>query len=305
MGTLRPGRSTCSARNSRRRARHVPLIFTRSPSSGPVARHELQDPLGQLERVHRLDEPCVGARPSREPRVLPALQQDHDHAGVRLGVLAERPCEREGARAGRDLVRHDHSGRSRSAAVVPSSPLRGRPEPQLLPEPPLDAADRKRHQLARTRVGRDQQDVHAGDATRVTRGAWPRAVVWATLGRRAGGPPTRGWRDGAAPSEEEDVVENTGKAAVAEFVATFALIFIGRGRGDRRRGRAAGPGRGGARPRARARDHGLGHRPHLRRAGQPRRHDRAVGDREARRRAQRGVLHRARSCSARSPARSC
>ena len=56
------------------------------------------------------------------------------------------------------------SGRSRNAALAPSSPSSGA-EAQLLPDPAFDAAHDQRHLLARIRVLRDQQHVHRRDAT--------------------------------------------------------------------------------------------------------------------------------------------
>ncbi len=183
------------------------------------------------------------------------------------------------------------SGRSRRAARMPSSPLAAARNLSSVPRRALDAAHRERHQLARGGVGRDQQDVHGRDATRSRAPlARPRTVaraVFAWLGgtrsarrrRRARSARTR---DGGLGTQERGgTVESTGKAAVAEFVATFALIFIGAGAVILHSERTARPDGRRARARAGARDHGVGDGAHLRRARESGRGHRAVGDGQA------------------------
>ena len=70
-------------------------------------------------------------------------------------------------------------------------------------------------------------------------------------------------------------MDNVGKAAVAEFVGTFALIFFGAGAIVMTGG--GGSRRDRARARAGDRHHGLGHGPDLRRGVQPGDPGRAVG----------------------------
>ena len=102
-------------------------------------------------------------------------------------------------------------------------------------------------------------------------------------------------------------MESLGKAAVAEFVATFALVFVGAGAVILASGRFPRPPRGRARARPGPRDHGLGGRTRLGRPREPRRHDRPVdrgeGHHPARRRHHRRPARRCRPRGAPAPLR--
>src|SRR5687768_2664053 len=134
------------------------------------------------------------------------------------------------------------SGRSRRAAQVPSSPLRAARKRIASPS---------RRSMLLTASAISSRERTSGDTSRTS----TRAMLLAStrppgrIARSLNGPPRRArlGRRGAAtylptrsrPSSgagatvgattKEDVMESLGKAAVAEFVATFALIFVGAG----------------------------------------------------------------------------
>ena len=157
-----------------------------------------------------------------------AFQQDHDDAGERMRVVAKRLRQRERTRSARDLVGHDDLRAGRGAPHGCRARRSSRPGTATATRRAVRCSERRAPSARGTR-------------DRVRRAGRPRrASYYAPLPRlgetRCGGLPSGGpaprlgrARTHACRRSRGERVESNAKAAVAEGVGTFALIFFGAG----------------------------------------------------------------------------